>query len=334
MLLTNSVPFYNKEFSSEKELEEQVVHHANSVFGTNTIYINVKKKISSDKSSIATIPDGYLISFNDRKHPKLFIVEIELAEHDPLRHIGRQMLSFITSFNGSKREIQQILANQIKSDDEKLQKAELLLKQGGFSNLDEMLGRIVFEQDYGIIIVIDEQTDELNDVLNSLSKKAEVIEFKEYVDSKGNTIYSFEAFQQSILKEISAPGKVHSPVSLSDIDTIVCPAREEGFGRVFLGEKRWYSIRLNASIIPQLKHIAMYQVAPISAITHVGEIREIKPYQNSGKFEVILTGPPKQLENPIENKRDKTGKMQTFQAPRFTKYGLLQKAKQLTDAFP
>lgn len=71
----------------------------------------------------------------------------------------------------------------------------------------------------------------------------------------------------------------------SDVfDTIVVPAREDGFQKVFVGEKCWYAIRLNARYIPKLKYIAAYRVAPIAAITHLAEIERIEPYGNTGKY--------------------------------------------------
>jgi hypothetical protein len=57
-------------------------------------------------------------------------------------------------------------------------------------------------------------------------------------------------------------------MSPDDIDTVVVPAREDGFQDVFLGEDRWYSVRINETVQPQIKYIAAYQVAPVSAITH------------------------------------------------------------------
>ncbi len=47
-------------------------------------------------------------------------------------------------------------------------------------------------------------------------------------------------------------------VSSTDVkwDTIVVPAKQEGFERVFLGENCWYAIRSNSREIPEVKYIA------------------------------------------------------------------------------
>ena len=67
-------------------------------------------------------------------------------------------------------------------------------------------------------------------------------------------------------------------------DTIVVPAREEGFQERFIRENCWFAIRISAKHISKLKYIAAYRVAPIAAITHLAEISEIVPYENTGKY--------------------------------------------------
>lgn len=42
-------------------------------------------------------------------------------------------------------------------------------------------------------------------------------------------------------------------------DTIVVPAREEGFKQRFLNEHCWFSVRINAKHISKLKFIAAYR---------------------------------------------------------------------------
>lgn len=112
-------------------------------------------------------------------------------------------------------------------------------------------------------------------------------------------------------------------------DTIVIPAREEGFRSVFLGRNCWFAIRINAKEIPKFKYIAAYQVAPVSAITHIAEVKEIVPYQNSGKYLVKFKAKAKALENPIKLEKGKAGSQP--QSPRYTTYNQILKAKSLEE---
>lgn len=61
------------------------------------------------------------------------------------------------------------------------------------------------------------------------------------------------------------------PANAKDVDsfdTIVVPARKEGFEARFINEHCWFAIRIQARHIPRLKYIAAYQVVPVGAITH------------------------------------------------------------------
>jgi len=75
-------------------------------------------------------------------------------------------------------------------------------------------------------------------------------------------------------------------------DTIVVPAREEGFKAAFLEQHCWYAVRINAKHLSKLKFIAAYQVAPVAAITHLAEIEEIVPYNDTGKYKILFKGSP------------------------------------------
>jgi hypothetical protein len=93
-------------------------------------------------------------------------------------------------------------------------------------------------------------------------------------------------------------------------DTVVVPAREEGFQRRFIGENCWFAIRINARHIPKLKYIAAYRVAPIGAITHIAEIDTIVPYNNTGKYILRFKGPATVI-GPIPRTEDSQVNLQS-----------------------
>ena len=86
-------------------------------------------------------------------------------------------------------------------------------------------------------------------------------------------------------------GKTGATVDTSEIDTIVVPAREEGFQETVLGENRWHAIRMHSSMTSKIKHLAVYRVAPISAVTHLAAGRDIEPWKSTGKYTVTFTEP-------------------------------------------
>jgi len=109
-------------------------------------------------------------------------------------------------------------------------------------------------------------------------------------------------------------------------DTIIVPAREEGYKKVFIGENAWYSIRIKKEQIAQIKYIAGYQTAPISAITHTAKVKEIVPsHEDESKYKVIFDGPAKKIK-PIP-----LGEKSKIQGPSYCIYSKLETAKTVDD---
>lgn len=318
-------------FDLEKDFEGEIVNYAEEIFGKDSLLINVKKRLKSRKSSIVSIPDGYVINVSTPDKPRLFILENELAEHDPFSHIGVQLMRFGTSYGSGSREVKQFLVNEIRKDSGKIEFMNMAVKNSRFHNIDELIDYVVFDESYSVIVIIDEITEDLNIVLNQLRNRPDVIEFKTYVEEGKEQcpepyVHRFTPFQQDIIEATK-----ESKVRPEDVDTIVCPARKEGFKKVFLGEDRWYAIPLSSTMIPRIKHIAMYQTAPISAITWVGTVREIKPFQDTGKYEVVLLDKRKIGSIPLN--QDKNAKVRTLQGPRYAKFSNIEKAKNLDEVF-
>lgn len=103
-------------------------------------------------------------------------------------------------------------------------------------------------------------------------------------------------------------------------DTIIVPAREMGFNTVFLGQNQWYDIRISQSRMRNLKYIAVYQVAPVSAITYYAKIKEIVDSDNvHGYKKIIIEGEPIKLEKSIRLGDN------TFLAPQGSRYTFISR---------
>ena len=305
------------EYSQESDFEKDIIKHAKEIFGSKSFYIDIKKKIKND--NIVTIPDGYLIDFSFKKDPRLYIIENELVTHDPYKHIGQQLLKFAISYKASGLRIKKFLINKIYEDSGMKKEIEINFNKAGYENIDAFIEALIFEKEVRAIIVIDEITSDLENVVNQLTMKIDLLEFQTFIlgDEK---IRKFSPFQEEI-RDIT---------EVQELDTIIVPANEEGFNEVFLDKNQWYAIRISSSMIDRIKYIAGYQTAPISAITYYAEVAKIEKYKDTGKYIVYFKAPAKRI-GPI--KLTKGNKCIAPQAPRYSTYEKLIKAKTFEDVF-
>jgi len=184
------------------------------------------------------------------------------------------------------------------------------------------------------LVIIDELEDELERILtSSLRFPVEILTFQRFRSSSGALLYSFEPFLYgiSVQSTTRAADSGNTPLlDPSELDTIVVPAREEGFNTVFLGENMWRAIRIHESMIPRIRYAAAYQVAPVSAITHVAEVDRIERWKDTQKYAIYFKGSA-QAVGPIRWVPD--GRVMAPQNSRYTSFARLRAAHTLDDVF-
>ncbi len=321
-LLFNNKIYNYYEYATEKEFEQVIVDKSAQIFGANSIYIDIKKRIGD---SIITIPDGYLIDFSFQADPRLYIIENELSSHDPYKHIGSQILKFAISYRETGRKIKAFLYEHLVTTAQ-LAFAEAKIKHSRYRNIDDFLESLIFEKPVAAIVVIDQSTPELENVLSQLTMDTDIIEFQAFRFGD-EFIYKYTPFNAEV-REVSE--NQTATLRPEELNTVIVPAREEGFEKEFLGNHCWFAIRINASMIDKLKYIATYQVAPISAITHYAEIVSIEKWEDTNKYILKFKDSPQAI-TPIPLDRDKKGIAP--QAPRYTSLDKLIKAKKLSQVF-
>lgn len=312
---------------AEKDFEAEVVSLAAEIFGPRRVYLDCKRRIGS-KGGRHSIPDGYVIDLSRRQEPQLFVVEVESAAHDLFHHVGIQLLQFAFSYSSAPRVVRQALFEEVTARPKVLKRCELYVEEAGLRSIDHFMDELVLDKPFRAIVVIDHATEELHDVLKNFQFAIEVIEFFTYVGPGDERIYRFAPFLEDVeesLEEGRRPG-----ADVAEIDTVVVPAREDGFQETFLGEACWYAVRLHTSMIPQIKYIAAYRVAPTSAITHWAPVRLIEPWRDTGKYILHFAQPASEM-GPISLVR--RGRIKALQNLRYTTLDRLLKAKTLDDAF-
>jgi len=322
-LFHNSKKYNLIEYENEKQLENLISQNADNIFGKSSCLLMTKKRIGNNSNGISTIPDGYLLDLSLHEEPMLYYVEVELSKHSVTKHIIPQLSKFHAASANDKQSIMNTILESINLNSEyKSRIRRFLEKSKKFENINALINHLVIETPLEVIIVIDNKVESIEEVLNVLKVKTHIIEFNTY-ELEGDYIFNFEPFQNDILDS--------DPLAndLDLIDTIVVPAREDGFQNVFLNENRWYSLRISDKVKSKLKYIAAYQTSPVKKITHYAEIKSIDNFENSGKLVVTFKDKAKELTKPLElGPGNNSG---FLQAPRYTVFSKILSSKYAND---
>ena len=328
-LWVNAGSYRLAEYKNEADLEKVILELRERLFGPDRIYLDIKRKIGR-RGGQQNIPDGYLIDLQSSP-PQLYVVENELERHDPLRHIAVQLLQFSLSFESDRLLVKSILMDALNQTTDEMRKCQNYVDaHPDYRNLDHLFESLVTQSGFRALVIIDAVPEDLEKVLLERFKfPVEVMYLKPYQGDQGDRAYRYEPFLADIESPSSTPGAPQRrPVNPAELDTIVVPARSEGFRATFLGENRWYAIRVHASMRDQIKWIAAYQVAPISAITHVAPVRSVEPWGDSGKFVVNFKAAAQEID-PIRLVGH--GRAAGIQGPRYTTKARLDAAKSVSD---
>lgn len=195
VIVTKDGKYFLYNYQNETELERMIVEHSSEIFGKNTHYFDIKKKIKT-KAGFGTIPDGYVIDFEEKK---MYLVEVELIVHDLRRHIRSQIMDFMQALDNN--QTYNHLVERFKEELSPIKKIE-----------EKELKSIV--KNWGIIILIDDIGDPMKEInplletVNFLSKFAEVkvVPFQTYI--KGDSfsqdhVHSFKSFTREELEKES-----------------------------------------------------------------------------------------------------------------------------------
>lgn len=307
-------------YSLESEFEKMIVANVNSIFGKDGIYFDIKKLIGKPKKG-ATIPDGYYLDLTFHTDPRLYLVEIELNSHDVYGHIGEQILRFGISSEMDKYKMKNLLLEAIQADSKKQAKLNEYYKHSSYNNNSELLDKVIFDNKPAAIVIIDEATEELSNVMGQLTMTTDVLEAQTYVCGI-KKLHRFTPFKDDIITDI--------PVSedADELDTIVVPAREDGFAEEFIKNSRWFAIRISGAMIDKIKYIAAYQVAPVSGITYIAEVDRIEKYNDTNKYILFFKPDSTQKLNKVGLGKKKG---QAPQAPRYSSYKAIMNAKTIDD---
>ena len=287
-LLLNSNEFKEYKYAYEKDFEADVVNNAQKIFGKKTIYVDVKKLLNDKYKKNRTIPDGYLLDYTTESKPRLYLVENELSVHPVREHIADQLLKFAYSYKNDFVKIKEIIIREITDKGVDIDK---IANNANYRNADDMFSNILNIR-LGVIIIIDEITDELIELKGIFNFDIELLEFKRFCYAN-DVIFHYDKFYDD---SYDANGDIAGEKQL---DTMLVAAEEPGFESAFLENNCWYPVAISINMLDKIKYIAVYRKNPIKAITHYAEVAKIDLYENTGKYVLYFKGEGKKLERPI-----------------------------------
>jgi len=309
------------DFDNEAEFEKAVIENQKYLFGKDSVYVDVKRRIGRDEHR--GIPDAFLIDFYNTKRPQLYIVENEIASHDVYSNITEQIARFGTSIVSSANQIRNVLIKAIETEPETKREIERYLPQTIFKNIAELMIFLTEKNDIKIVVAINEVTADLNLAFKIFKNPPDIVLLQRYMS--GNDIsYYYEPMRDEIEDIETAKTKTGEAV---DFDTVVCAAFEEGFKHAYMQNNSWWQIRLSQQAREKLKYLAIYEKAPVAHISHYAEIERIEPYKDSGKYILYLKN--KKTVKPIRLGTGKRG--EAPQAPRYTTLKKLLSARTITE---
>jgi hypothetical protein len=308
------------DFANEDEFEKAVIKNQRYLFGNDSVYIDVKRRIG--RNDHLGIPDAFLIDFYDSKKPQLYIVENEIASHDVYSNITEQIARFSTSIVSSANQIRNMLIKAIESEPKTKKEIEKYLPHTIFKTVTELM-LFLTENDIKIVVAINDITADLNLAFKIFKNPPDVVLLQRY--TCGNEVlYYYEPMREEI--EETEREKIRTGEAV-DFDTVVCAAFEDGFKHAYLENNAWWEIRLSQEAREKLKYLAIYEKAPIAHISHYAEIERIEPYKDTGKYILYLKN--KKTVKPIKLGAGRRG--EAPQAPRYTTLEKLLNAKEVGD---
>lgn len=165
-LFTNNKTYNQFLFDREADFEREVVTNSKQFFGSNSIYIDAKRKIET-KNIGNSIPDGFLFDLSDKDNPEFYIVEVELAKHDFYNHIFPQITKFFGFYKNpkSKNDLVEKIFTFINSDNEIKKEFKKYL---GDKEIYKFI-KDTIEKSQNILLIIDGDKKELPEIMETYS---------------------------------------------------------------------------------------------------------------------------------------------------------------------
>ncbi|MBI2659458.1 hypothetical protein HYX05_05165 [Candidatus Woesearchaeota archaeon] len=246
--------FEETEFKSEDDFEKIIKQNSKTIFGDNTIYLDLKNRIET-KTLGGSIPDGFLFDFKDKENPEFYIVEVELESHPFDGHIFPQIKKFFAFFKNPKSRddligrIHHFITNNTIETDFK--------KYLGNKELYKTL-KDTIENSQNILLIINENKQEFEETEDTITEWARFVKveiLKQYT-ANNKTIFTLNPDFENIGLFESTSKEEHEDVKYTE--NFHLEGSEEEIVSIYTEIKNFIiSLDSNIKINPQKYYISL-----------------------------------------------------------------------------
>ncbi|HEU4386934.1 MAG TPA: DUF5655 domain-containing protein [Blastocatellia bacterium] len=185
-------------YATEEEFEKEIVMNSKKFFGSNSVYVDAKKKIES-RALGGVVPDGFLFDLSDKENPEFYLVEVELSKHSFYNHIFPQITKFFAFFRNKKSqgELVEKLFSIVSSDNVLRQEFKKFL---GEREIYKFI-KDVLDNSQNILLIIDGEKNELPEIVETYTdtwgKLVKILVLKRF-SKDGDLVYSMTPDFQDI----------------------------------------------------------------------------------------------------------------------------------------
>ena len=293
IILIDGVKYKLKNPDSEDDLEKIIEKNFKFIFGEDSFYFNFKRKLKS-RSGIGSIPDGYLIVFNNT--PEWYILEVELSSHPLYDHIIPQLTKFNRGIEApsTKRSLIDMFYDEIKTN---LILEARIKEKIGSGEIYKFLSDLISNKPK-ILIIINERTNELEEAMRDIRGDVKILEFK--IFRREGTSEKIDAFLfNSIININNERGSIEPKPAILIPDN---PNKEDILPKGLKIYKEYKNIRFEAEIIENNKIKFGGEIynslssAAVAAIQSTGSNRATEDGWRFWKYKDPITGKEKILD--------------------------------------
>ncbi len=233
IILLDGVRYLRFTPETEAEFERMVVEHASEIFGKDTIYLDIKKKIKTEWGQ-GTIPDGYLFYPEEKR---FVLGEVELSSHDVHSHVSRKLATFIGAFGNyrSRNKLAKLVQRHIEEDPQLRDRLDKAAKGKGLFDFlyNEVFEAFAEDDGFETIVVIERETPQILGAMKLLMPHPKVLEVAIYAREGAESVKAirFVPMYTSRTTPEELP-KEKPETAISEVDV---PWNKEDFRDLLLG---------------------------------------------------------------------------------------------------